>query len=171
MSMSTCDTQLLLAEYNLREVYPNLFISDMTIYKAVPILRSLNITNVLNLLSDEEDSDISEVYRMEGIGFMHLPMYDRHDFKLNSVLKRAIDYIDMQLRANRKILVHCFAGISRSPAIVIGYLMVKLGMTFDDALRQIGPFSHMNKGFVNQLLQIERDRSLRGKLTKACRIL
>lgn len=169
--MPKSDTQFLLSEHNLREVHTNLFISDMTIYKAVPILRSLNITNVLNLLSDEEDSHVSEVYRMEGISFMHLPMYDRRDFKLNTVLPKAIDYIDRQLTSGHKILVHCAVGISRSPAIVIGYLMVKLGMKFDDALRQIGPCSQVNEGFVQQLLQIEHDRSLRGKLTKACSIL
>lgn len=34
-------------------------------------------------------------------------------------------------------LVHCVAGISRSPSLVIGYLMQTLRLPFDDAFKYV----------------------------------
>lgn len=51
-------------------------------------------------------------------------------------------------------LVHCNAGVSRSASIVIGYLMLREGLSFDDALRQVKlarPSVCPNPGFYQQL--------------------
>lgn len=49
------------------------------------------------------------------------------------VLRFAIDCIYAAWDANKKILVHCHAGLSRSPSIVIAYLMDKHGYLWDEA--------------------------------------
>jgi len=42
---------------------------------------------------------------------------------------------DKVREANGCVLIHCLAGISRSPTVAIAYLMRVLGMTSDDAYR------------------------------------
>lgn len=52
------------------------------------------------------------------------------------------------------VLVHCNAGVSRSSSVVIGYLMLREGLTFDDAYGQVKlarPSIRPNPGFYAQL--------------------
>ena len=59
---------------------------------------------------------------------------------------------------NHKILVHCFAGRSRSVAVVLAYLMYKLHIPLSVALlhvRQFRASANPNSGFINQLKAFE----------------
>ena len=56
------------------------------------------------------------------------------------------------------VLVHCFAGVSRSSTIVMSYLMKKLGMTFKEVLDYVRKkrwVVNPNPGFVRQLKRYE----------------
>jgi len=57
---------------------------------------------------------------------------------------------------NGKVLVHCYAGISRSATIILAYLMVNERMHLHLAiklLRDKHSISKPNQGFMNQLLR------------------
>lgn len=52
------------------------------------------------------------------------------------------------------VLVHCNAGVSRAPAVVVGYLMSCDGQAFGDALslvKSARAASSPNPGFLQQL--------------------
>ena len=60
---------------------------------------------------------------------------------------------------NKKVLVHCMAGASRSATIIIAYLMWKNQLDFMEAvtlLEQIRPIISPNYGFVRQLQIFEK---------------
>ena len=60
---------------------------------------------------------------------------------------------------NKKVLVHCMAGASRSATIIIAYLMWKNQLDFMEAvtlLEQIRPIISPNYGFVRQLQMFEK---------------
>ncbi|KAK3316773.1 hypothetical protein B0H66DRAFT_562138 [Apodospora peruviana] len=65
-----------------------------------------------------------------------------------------------------RVLIHCSAAISRSPAVVTGYLIRRRGMSLGEGLkvlkgargRQVNP----NKRFMRQLEEIEREREGEG---------
>lgn len=50
-----------------------------------------------------------------------LPVADREPLP-GGTIEQAVQLIDTEISAGRRVLVHCSQGISRSPAIAIGYL-------------------------------------------------
>lgn len=65
----------------------------------------------------------------------------------------SIQFIDTAIE-NGNILVHCLAGVSRSPTIVAAYLMFKKRLRYKEALaiiKQTRPFVNPNPGFIEQL--------------------
>lgn len=78
---------------------------------------------------------------------------------------KAFNFIDNALHTGKEILVHCDAGASRSPSIVIGYLIARRGFSYQDALRLVQekrPCVEVSN-FSDQLLHLENTV----KLTKS----
>lgn len=65
-----------------------------------------------------------------------LPMRDGEPLSPDAVAT-AVAFIDRQLRAGRKVLVHCQMGLSRSPAIAAAYLCACAGMRIGTALEWV----------------------------------
>lgn len=81
--------------------------------------------------------------------FLDLP-----EFPIFKGFENAIDFIDKGRNSNGCVLVHCNAGISRSAAIVMAYLIKKEGMSVNEAfsfLRSKRPATCPNPGFMIQL--------------------
>ena len=78
---------------------------------------------------------------------------------LASYFERAFKAIDDARCNNRVIYVHCTYGHSRSPAIVVAYLMKRESLSFEDVYREIDNLRHIgdsfNPYFREQLLSIE----------------
>jgi atypical dual specificity phosphatase len=76
-----------------------------------------------------------------------IPLNDDGEEDTCSVVQitEAIDILDdwLQNKENR-VIVHCAAGISRSPTVVLGWLIKKKGMSFDDAM----DFVHSKRDFI-----------------------
>lgn len=76
----------------------------------------------------------------------------------SSMLAQCLRWLHQwHVREKRKVLVHCNAGVSRSSTVVIAWLIVLEGMSFEDALAhckgrrtQVKP----NEGFTEQLKEL-----------------
>lgn len=86
-----------------------------------------------------------------------IPAMDVEYYDLSKHFEQCFDFIE-KARKNTNVLVHCWAGVSRSATIVIMYLMRKYEFSLDEAhsfvkkkRRQIYP----NPGFVRQLKNFE----------------
>jgi predicted protein tyrosine phosphatase len=78
--------------------------------------------------------------------------------KLKSALGPIFQFIDKHRSKNKGVLVHCQAGISRSAAVVIGYLMNVRKIPFEDAFkytRRRRPQIKPNKGFQAMLKNLQ----------------
>lgn len=69
-------------------------------------------------------------------------------------------FIDSALAQGGVVLVHCWAGVSRSATIVISYLMQKHTMSMNQAIDHVRLqrwFINPNPGFKNQMKRFERE--------------
>jgi protein-tyrosine phosphatase len=88
-------------------------------------LQAHDITAVLDLTVEASYSLPPSILRLK------VPLEDGTPLK-HEHLRLAINWLRMAAR-ERRVLVHCIAGISRSPSIVMCYLHEERGMSFDDA--------------------------------------
>ena len=73
-------------------------------------------------------------------------------------IKETGEFIRGAIEGGGQVLVHCFAGVSRSASVVIAYLMRYHNMTYSQAcahVRDRRPWINPNPGFVNQLKRYE----------------
>lgn len=61
-----------------------------------------------------------------------LRVKDSADEDISEAVFQAIDFLELQLQRTN-VLVHCFAGVSRSPTIVLAYLLRSAGCSLEQA--------------------------------------
>jgi protein-tyrosine phosphatase len=89
---------------------------------------------------------------------LELNIDDYPDFEITPYFQQAHEFINKAKSNNENVLVHCRAGHSRSPTIIMSYMMKYYNMTYDQAFglvnkqRKIAP----NEGFVDQLKFYEK---------------
>jgi protein-tyrosine phosphatase len=98
------------------------------------------------------------------VQYLRLPLRDSESQPLLPSLRAAVRFIATALSAGKPVLVHCSAGVSRSVAVVVGYLMVTRRLRFDAALAALaaeysvhGQRPAPNDGFVQQLREFEAE--------------
>ncbi|XP_015791306.1 tyrosine-protein phosphatase vhp-1 [Tetranychus urticae] len=92
-------------------------------------LKSLNIYYVLNVTTDLPGDGESDSIR-----YKRIPAIDAFEQNLVQYFEESFQFIEEARKAGRAVLIHCHAGISRSPTIVIAYLMYSQKMSLDKAL-------------------------------------
>lgn len=146
------------------EVYDRVFVGGETTAKDKSRLQDLGITHVLNCAQGpvemfRVDTD-EQYYQGTNIKFCGLPVSDHMDANLKQHFNTAVQFIDQALaQENGKVLVHCVVGFSRSATVAIAYLMIRRGMTVQEATRtvraqrEVGP----NDGFLTQLCALNEE--------------
>ncbi|KAG9261140.1 dual specificity protein phosphatase 5 [Astyanax mexicanus] len=117
-------------------------------------LSDLRITALLNV-SRRDSRPAKGQHRYKWI-----PVEDSHTADISSHFQEAIDFIDEVKQEGGKVLVHCEAGISRSPTICMAYLMKKQRLRLEEAfevVRQRRAIISPNFSFMGQLLQFEAE--------------
>ncbi|XP_028968840.1 dual specificity protein phosphatase 16 [Galendromus occidentalis] len=135
-------------------ILPFLYLGSQTDAHNRQVLWDHNITYVLNVSATCPKADfISETQ------FMRIAVNDNYSEKLMPHFGKAFHFLDRVRESSGCVLVHCLAGISRSPTIAIAYVMKHLRMSSDDAYRYVKskrPTISPNFNFLGQLLEYER---------------
>lgn len=120
-----CNDQLVSAAAveKMSEIYDFLVLGSWKDASNVELLRSQHVTHVLNVAKEVPTAE--DHLNINSAGFIHclIPMLDSHGEDITQHFDKAFDFIEEARRANGKVLVHCRRGISRSPAVVVGYVM------------------------------------------------
>ncbi|XP_045885889.1 probable dual specificity protein phosphatase DDB_G0281963 [Micropterus dolomieu] len=86
--------------------------------------------------------------------YLRIPIDDSLWDDLLPWIPQALHFIDAAMSSGASVLVHCAAGISRSPALAVAYIMYSLGMDLDHAYRFVKerrPSISPNFNFLGQL--------------------
>ncbi|KAG6337373.1 hypothetical protein ID866_1696 [Astraeus odoratus] len=128
----------------------SLFLGSLSATMDRELLASHHITHVVQVL-DVPWLPISE---KDGFWCLKIDILDKPSADLRPHLEGACQYIYNALSSGGNVLVHCQQGVSRSPAIVIAYLIHNLGMSYDQAyalVKRRRPCINPNPGFVAAL--------------------
>ena len=136
------------------QVLPHLYLGNMRDASDITILNRLGIGYVLNVTSKPP------CYTMEpGITYKQLVADDNGLQNLRQFFEEAFEFIDLAKSNNSGVLVHCQAGISRSPTIAVAYLMKYYPMAMADAYKFVKTKRSIispNLNFMGQLWEFEQ---------------
>ncbi|XP_023234866.1 dual specificity protein phosphatase 3-like [Centruroides sculpturatus] len=149
------------------EVYPNIILGDEQTAMSIPTLRRIGVTHVLNAAQGKNRNlyfvnTSSSYYYDSGIKFLGIEAMDSASFPLYLYFQRAADFIEEALGSGGKVYVHCRAGISRSAALVIAFLMIKRNMPAQEAVRRVRAHRKIipNDGFLRQICDLNEKLSM-----------
>lgn len=143
-------------------VLPGLFIGPIGAARNLDALQKNGITHVLNA------SPVIPCFHKRQFRYKKLHVYDDPDDDIARFFDESNRFIQ-KARKKGGILVHCFAGQSRSAALVAAYLISSEGLDPGDALhmiRQARPSAQPNSGFMRQLSIYSKvySEALQGKI-------
>ena len=134
----------------LSQVTDNIYLGNIVDAQNINKLLKLGIKKVLSLITDKQLLLYPPTIEHKLINI--------NDFPRENIIKyfgECLLFID----DNKKILVHCYAGASRSATIIIAYLMWKNQLDYVEScniIQKIRPIVCPNYGFVRQLKMFDK---------------
>ena len=139
------------------EILPHLYLGDIQCARDRNVLKTNEITRILNVSqlpnSFEEDNEI--VYKS-------IPVEDAAHVNLSAHFTDAFQFIETSRENDKKVLVHCQAGISRSVTVILAYLIQHMSYSLEQAydfVKSKKSNIQPNFSFMGQLLDFERSKS------------
>jgi atypical dual specificity phosphatase len=118
------------------------------------LLTSLKITHIVNVAANIEN------FFPDKFKYLKVQLLDIPETDLLSALPQCFEFIRQALDSEHsRVLVHCNAGVSRSAAVCVGYVMCFGGKSLNAALaevKQARPSARPNDGFMEQLKNYEK---------------
>ncbi len=139
----------------ISEILPGLYLGSSRDAEDLNVLKEHKIKTILNI-----STTLPCYFENENIfEYRRLPCHDSPRQDILQYFETTFEYIHQQLSANRNILIHCQAGISRSPSFIIGYLMRYDSKTFEEAYNFVQSKRNIvspNLNFIGQLTRYQQ---------------
>ena len=116
------------------------------------LLNKLGIRFILNV---SHNIPFPDFYKKNNFDFLRIDIKDCASITLEDYFTGAFEFINKALDSSKCILIHCQAGISRSPSFVIGYLMYHFKYTFDYAFQYVKKYRSIIQPNLSFHLQLQ----------------
>uniref|UniRef100_A0A1B6F6L0 Protein-tyrosine-phosphatase n=1 Tax=Cuerna arida TaxID=1464854 RepID=A0A1B6F6L0_9HEMI len=139
--------------FSVSPVTPALFLSGAPAVRE-DVLISLGVSCVISAAPELPPPPLPPQVSL----VLRLPLKDQPTEDLLSQLHTVSDTIHQVIQDGGCVLVHCLAGVSRSAALVLAYLVKHRDLTLRSAflhLRACRPAVRPNSGFFRQLIEFE----------------
>uniref|UniRef100_A0A1B6EEH0 Protein-tyrosine-phosphatase n=1 Tax=Clastoptera arizonana TaxID=38151 RepID=A0A1B6EEH0_9HEMI len=139
--------------FSISQVTPHLYLSGAPAVRE-DSLTSLGITCVISAAPELPSPPLPPLVSV----VLRLPLQDSSSADISAYLHTVADTIQQVSQDGGKVLVHCVAGMSRSAALCLSYLVKHNNMSLRKAfthLRSCRPFVRPNSGFFRQLIEFE----------------
>ncbi|KAM8933787.1 dual specificity protein phosphatase 19 [Pelodytes ibericus] len=129
-------------------IKPWLLLGSQDVAQDLEVMKKYKVTHILNVAYGVENVFPDE-FTYKKISILDLPETD-----IASFFPECFDFIEQAKTQGGVVLVHCNAGVSRAPAIMIGFLMSSDKLKFARAfsvVKNARPATCPNPGFIEQL--------------------
>ena len=142
---------------DINEVFPNLFVSNYSTMTNKDLLKKLDINRIITVHS------IFMPPHTGDFEYIHIPSYDIETDNLSEYFTMAYNLIDDSIKYGRRVLVHCYAGRSRSVSIALVYIFNKLAEYYCNGNGNINyivepPNKHIINDYVNGINEHQKIR-------------
>ncbi|CAF3166657.1 unnamed protein product [Rotaria sp. Silwood2] len=148
------------------QILPFLYLGSQEDVLSTKTMQDNHITHVINVSISGQRAPFLDENDAEH--FLRIPVNDCLNAQLLPYFDQAYSFIEKARLNNGRVFIHCLAGISRSPALAVAYIMRHLNLSVDDAYRYIkARRSHIspNFNFMGQLSEYERSLPSSTKLS------
>ena len=135
--------------YEATEIIDGIYISDIASACNKTRLKEEGITHILTAVLG-----VNPIYPNDFV-YLNIPTRDIKDEDISFYLDECCNFIKGVLSNDGKVLIHCSYGISRSPSIVIAYLIKEYKYSYDEAYKKVKDkraIMNPNEGFKKQLI-------------------
>jgi len=133
-------------------IVDNIYLSGYRFSLDYEFLKKNEFTHIINCAAGSKRFNSVVYPKLE---YLNLFLKDDPNEDLEHHIVSVIDFMEKANEVkNRKILLHCFEGISRAPTLLTSYLMWNYNLNYESAvklIRQKRPCVEMNFGFICQL--------------------
>lgn len=149
---------------NVDEIIPHLYISNWGSSNDPKKIKQYNIKAVITIETRKKPEYILKYYKENNIDFLYLYLDDMPNEDISKYFDISYNFIKKHIDKKENVLVHCYAGISRSSTIIFNYMLREYYLNngykcprcilkyFLDYSRNKRPIINPNTGFINQLL-------------------
>lgn len=139
------------------EIIPHLFLGSVGCASNLDELQKKNITHIVCCAKDLKK------FFPDKFQYMNIDLLDDEKENIRKYFDDTNKFIKDGIDKNGSVLIHCFAGVSRSSSILIAYLMKHKNMKVDKALETLKSKREKacpNPGFMKQLNDYEKELNI-----------
>lgn len=153
---------------DMTEIIPHLFVSNWFTSSESSILNKYKIKGIITVEMLEKPIDILLYQKMNKIEHIHIRLQDYPSANIYQYFDMTYDFIRNKISKGENVLIHCYAGVSRSVTILLNYMIRTFYQNGNndiknsprevfykvlDFVKQKRPIVNPNQGFMNQLLK------------------